>query len=222
MRSGPGAPCSYLPGSFKDNAEKSGSSIGSMGRRPTSLEAGMVIFKKCCKKVSTPKLVSAEPKIPRQFSLLTSSWSKTAPAPSRKLDLFFPAEVSGNLRSARNLRVIKSHLFTSLCCPLSSWKRSSTIFSSPVINASEFLSGANGPVDGTGGNSQLLFNIIHSSSKRYPWPPVHLIDKGKDRDMAHGTYLEQLSCLRLHAPTKPMTITAESRGHQRPVASEKS
>ena len=65
--------------------EKVKSSIGSITPSSDILARGeVVIFRKCSRKVSTPKFVRAEPKNTGVSSpLLTSSWSKSALAPSR-------------------------------------------------------------------------------------------------------------------------------------------
>ena len=69
---------------LKTKAEKSGSTMGSISPLSDILgRGGVVIFRKCSRKVSTPKLVKADPKNTGDSSpLLTSSWSKAAPAPS--------------------------------------------------------------------------------------------------------------------------------------------
>ncbi len=67
-----------------------------------------------------------------------------------------------------------------------------------VINAAEFFSGTNRPVNRAGRNSQFLFDLIQKI-KGIVCVSVHFVDKCKNRNVAHYTDLEQLSCLRLHA-----------------------
>ena len=66
-----------------------------------------------------------------------------------------------------------------------------------IIDSLEFLTGTDGPVDRTCCDSQLFFNIIQQF-KGIHGITIHLVDKGKDRDMSHDTDLEQLSGLCLH------------------------
>ena len=67
----------------------------------------------------------------------------------------------------------------------------------PLVHALKVLSGTNRPIDGTGGDPQLFFNIIQQF-KSIVGVPVHLIDKRKNRDVAHYADLEQFSGLGLH------------------------
>ena len=67
-----------------------------------------------------------------------------------------------------------------------------------VIYTFEFFSGTDRPVDRIRCDSQFIFNII-KKLKRIICITVHLIDKCKNRNMAHYAYLKQLTCLRLYS-----------------------
>ncbi len=84
-------------------------------------------------------------------------------------------------------------------------------FSSAVVNALKFLAAADGPVDGAGmdPHAEFVFQLVQQF-KRVAGLAVHFVDKGKDRDMAHGADLEELPGLRLDAFAPSMTMTAES------------
>ena len=86
----------------------------------------------------------------------------------------------------------------------------------PVIDALKRLSGADGPVHGAGGDSQLLFDFIQQV-EGVVGVPVHLVDKGENRDFPHHADLEQLSGLRLHALGGVDHHDRRVRRHQRPV-----
>ena len=86
----------------------------------------------------------------------------------------------------------------------------------PVIYALKSFSGTDGPVHGTGGDSQLLFDLVQQV-EGIVGIPVHLVDKGKNRDFAHHADLEQLSGLRLHALGGIDYHDRGVRRHQRPV-----
>ena len=85
-----------------------------------------------------------------------------------------------------------------------------------VINPTEILAGSDRPVDRAGGNSQFLFNLIHQV-KGVSCVPVQLIDKGKNRNVAHGADLEQFSCLSLHALAAVDDHNGRIRRHKGPV-----
>ena len=59
----------------------------------------------------------------------------------------------------------------------------------PVINPPERFSGTDRPVDRTGGDAKLLLNIVQKLECVHGLP-VHLVDKSKNRNMAHDTDLE--------------------------------
>ena len=65
-----------------------------------------------------------------------------------------------------------------------------------VINALEALSAADRPVDRAGMDSENLLDLAHEL-ERVSRLTVHLVYKGKDRDMAHHTDFEQFDGLRL-------------------------
>ena len=67
-----------------------------------------------------------------------------------------------------------------------------------VVNALEFLSAADRPVDGVGLYAQLVLYLV-DKVERISRLSVHLVYKCEDRDMAHNTDLEKLSRLRLNA-----------------------
>ena len=67
-----------------------------------------------------------------------------------------------------------------------------------VVDTLEILSGTDRPVDRTGRDAQLLLNVVQQL-EGVVRVTVHLIDKGKNRNMAHDTDLEQLAGLCLYA-----------------------
>ena len=67
-----------------------------------------------------------------------------------------------------------------------------------VVNTLEILSGADRPVDRAGRDAKLLLNIVEQL-EGVVRVTVHLIDKGKNRNMAHDTDLEQLARLCLYS-----------------------
>ena len=85
-----------------------------------------------------------------------------------------------------------------------------------VVNSFKALSRTNRPVYRTGGNPQLLFNFI-KQLKGVVCIPVHLIDKGKNRNFTHNTNLEQLTGLSLHTLGRINHHHGGIRRHQRTV-----
>ena len=83
----------------------------------------------------------------------------------------------------------------------------------PVIDALECLTGADGPVYRAGGNTKLILDIVQQFKDIHRFP-VHLIDKGKNGDMAHGADLEKLPGLSLHALTAVNNHNCGIRSHQ--------
>ena len=67
-----------------------------------------------------------------------------------------------------------------------------------VVDALELLAGADGPVDGIRLNAQFLLQLFQQVEGVLA-VPVHLVDEGKNGDMAHGADLEQLPRLGLDA-----------------------
>ncbi len=67
----------------------------------------------------------------------------------------------------------------------------------PVIDSLEAQTASDGPVDGIGGNAELRLQLIQQI-KGIPGFSVHLVDKGKNRNMPHGADLEELSGLGLN------------------------
>ena len=65
-----------------------------------------------------------------------------------------------------------------------------------VVHAAELFARPDRPVDRAGGDPQLFFDLIQKI-KRVVRVPVHLVDEGEDRDVAHDAYFEQLTGLRL-------------------------
>ena len=86
----------------------------------------------------------------------------------------------------------------------------------PLIYALKILSRADRPIHRTGGDPQLLLDIVQKL-KGIVGISVQLIDKGKDRYMTHHTYLKELSCLRLHALGGVDHHHRRIRRHQCPV-----
>ena len=62
----------------------------------------------------------------------------------------------------------------------------------------KIMSAADRPVNRAGTDIEHILNVIQKL-KRILRLAVKLIDKGKNRDMAHDTYFKQLDSLRLHA-----------------------
>ena len=85
-----------------------------------------------------------------------------------------------------------------------------------VVYALKVFAGTDRPVDGTGLDPQLLFDII-DQIKGIHRIAVHLVDKGKDRDMAHHAYLKKFARLRLHALGSVNDHHRGIRRHQRTV-----
>ena len=67
-----------------------------------------------------------------------------------------------------------------------------------VIYALKLFAAADGPVHGVGFDAQHGFNVFHQL-KGAARLTVHLIDKGKNGNVAQGAYLEQLDGLGFHA-----------------------
>ena len=67
-----------------------------------------------------------------------------------------------------------------------------------VIHAPKLAAAADGPVDGVNMDPQLPFHFL-AKCQGVACFAVHLVDKGKNGNMAHSAHLEQLSGLRLHA-----------------------
>ena len=86
----------------------------------------------------------------------------------------------------------------------------------PVVHALELLAGADGPVDGAGGDAQLLLQLL-AQLKGIPGVPVHLVDEGEDGNVPQGTDLEQLAGLGLHALGGVDDHDGAVGGHQRAV-----
>ena len=63
-----------------------------------------------------------------------------------------------------------------------------------VVNTAEFLSGTDRPVDRAGCNAELFFDLVEQL-EGIVRIAVHLVDEGKDRDVAHDTDFKQLSGL---------------------------
>ena len=86
----------------------------------------------------------------------------------------------------------------------------------PVVDALKFLAAADGPVDGVGLDAQLALQLV-KQIKGILGLAVHLIDKGKDRDVPHRADLEQLARLRLDALAAVDDHDRGIRRHQRAV-----
>ena len=67
-----------------------------------------------------------------------------------------------------------------------------------VEHALELLAAADGPVHGVGLDAQNFLDVLHQL-KGVAGFAVHLVDEGKNGDMAQGAHLEQLDGLRLNA-----------------------
>ena len=71
------------------------------------------------------------------------------------------------------------------------------LFRFSVIHALKIMATTDGPVNGTGTDSQYLFNFIQKSV-RISGLSIKLIDEGKNRDMSHNTDFKELNGLGLH------------------------
>ena len=85
-----------------------------------------------------------------------------------------------------------------------------------VVNALEILAAANRPVHRTGPDAQQILDLVRQG-KGIPGLTVHLVDEGKDRNVAQRTYLEQLPRLRLDTLTGIDDHDRGVRRHQRTV-----
>ena len=85
-----------------------------------------------------------------------------------------------------------------------------------VVHAEKFLAAADRPVDGIGVDAQLALDLL-AQLERVACFAVHLIDKGKDGDIAQGADLEELARLRLDALRAVDDHHGAVRGHQRAV-----
>ena len=86
----------------------------------------------------------------------------------------------------------------------------------PVIDALELLPGTDGPVDGIGVYAQFGLHLA-AELQRVPAVTVHLINKGKNRNMPQGADPEELPCLRFHALCRVDDHHRGIRRHQGPV-----
>ena len=85
-----------------------------------------------------------------------------------------------------------------------------------VIDALEFFSAADRPVDRIGIDTELLFQLVQQII-RVAGLKIHLVDKCEDRDTAHGADLEQLARLRLDTLGGVDDHDGRIRRHQRAV-----
>ena len=86
----------------------------------------------------------------------------------------------------------------------------------PVIDALEGRAAADGPVHRIGVDPELGFQLV-DELKGIAGLVVQLVDKGKDRDAAHGADPEELPGLRLDALGRVDHHHGAVRRHQRPV-----
>ena len=99
--------------------------------------------------------------------------------------------------------------------PVIGGKRHDALFLA-FIHALEIFPGTDRPVDRICLDTQHLFDFLH----QVIWAArlaVHLIDKGKDRNVTQQTNLKQLFCLLLHALGGVDHHDGGVRRHQRPI-----
>ena len=82
-----------------------------------------------------------------------------------------------------------------------------------VVHAGKLLAAADRPVDGIGVDAELALDLL-AELERVARLAVHLIDKGKDGDVAQSTDLEELARLRLDALCAVNDHDGAVRGHQ--------
>ena len=117
----------------------------------------------------------------------------------QKLDLFIESYLCFSPDQPVHLRIIDIHFLHFADRSSFSCIRKKLHFPFlAVINAFKRLSGSDRPVHRTSRDTQLFLNIIQKV-KGILCISVHLINKRKDRDVAHSTDLKQLPCLRLHS-----------------------
>ena len=134
----------------------------------------------------------------RQFSLVDQILVKFRTGTIQQFDLFQKLFLLFCIQHLIKARFVNADLFLNpLFCTFHGIGEGEYLPGISVIHTSELLAGTNGPVDGAGGNSQLLLNVVQQI-KGIVCIPIQLVDKGKNRDMTHGTDFEQLSGLCLH------------------------
>ena len=87
------------------------------------------------------------------------------------------------------------------------------LFCVAVVNTFKLFAAADGPVHGIGFNAEHLLDFFQKV-KRVLRFAVHLIDKGKNGNAAHGANLEQLFCLCLNAFCRVDDHDGTVRRHQ--------
>ena len=134
-----------------------------------------------------------------------------------ELDLLLQLQSLVVVDEPGDLRVIDLHLLNlPLCRSLLCVGKELHLSLPPVVHAFEALARADRPVDGAGGDAQLALNVVQEL-KGVHGLPVHLVDKGKNGDVAHGADLEQLSRLGLHSLGGVDHHHSGVRRHQGPV-----
>ena len=91
------------------------------------------------------------------------------------------------------INILSIYFFLTIHCRLK--KRNFSLIA--VINALKFLAASDRPVDRTCAYAEHALNLI----KKFKWVvclSIHLINKCKNRNMPHYTYLEKLNCLFLN------------------------
>ena len=141
---------------------------------------------------------SRSEKYGRQLTFADSFLVKLCAGTVQQFDFLFQLFLLILVHYIQKMRIVKIDLFLQTFLRTLHGIGESQYFSGiSVIDTAEFLTGTDGPVDGTGGDPQLLLDIVQQI-KGIVGIPVHLVDKCKNRNMTHNTDLKQLSCLRLY------------------------
>ena len=134
----------------------------------------------------------------RKLSLTHLSLIKLRTCTVQKLNILEKLFLLSWIQNSLKLRILQIKLqLLPLLRSLFRVRKQQNLPCIPVKHTLEGLAGTNRPVHRAGGNAKFIFNIIQKLKDIHSIP-VHLIDKSKNRNMPHGTYLKQLPGLSLH------------------------